>query len=149
MRSLIPYSQDATSRLKLLHEIHAMVRTVLKLHKDEVQASSKPLTAPHFVRGDNLSVVTKNLFMRGHPNRKLRDRQLGPFTSEEQLGKHVYKLLLPSTFRLHPAFYVNNLRTLSAASLRHAVTLTTLEGDGEEFDVSHILVVCIKSLLGR
>jgi hypothetical protein len=32
MRPSIPVSQDATWRLKLLQEIHALVRTVLQLH---------------------------------------------------------------------------------------------------------------------
>jgi hypothetical protein len=37
----------------------------------------------------------------------------------------------------------------STAPLRPAVPVTVLEGDDEEFDVSHIYVVCIKSLPGR
>jgi hypothetical protein len=41
-----------------------MVRSVLQLHKDEMQARNEPSIAPHFVRGDTASVTTKNLFMR-------------------------------------------------------------------------------------
>jgi transposase InsO family protein len=94
MRPSIPISQDASERLSLLHEVHTLVCSVLQLHKDEMQASSEPPTAPHFVRGDKVSVVTTNLhlsyqfFLREQPNKKLRDRQLGPFTVEEQIGKH-------------------------------------------------------------
>jgi hypothetical protein len=40
MRPSIQILQDANERLKLLHEIHALVRTVLQLHKDEMQARS-------------------------------------------------------------------------------------------------------------
>jgi hypothetical protein len=40
MRPSIPVSQDASERLKLLHELDAMVRSVLQLHKDEMQARS-------------------------------------------------------------------------------------------------------------
>jgi hypothetical protein len=36
MRPSIPVSQDATKRLRLLHEIHTLVRSVLQLHKDEM-----------------------------------------------------------------------------------------------------------------
>jgi hypothetical protein len=114
-----------------------------------MQARTKPSTTPHFARGDKVSVVTSNLFLRGQPNRKLRDRQLGPFIVEEQIGKHNYILKLPATVRLHPVFHVNNLRPCSTASLRPAVPVTVPEGDDEEFDVSHIYVVCIKSLPGR
>jgi hypothetical protein len=126
-----------------------MVRYVSQLHKDEMQARTTPSTTPHFDRRDKVSVVTTNLFLRGHPNRKLRDRQLGPFKVEEQIGKHSYILKLPATVRLHPVFHVNNLRPCSTAPLRPAVPVTIHEGDDEEFDVSHIFVVCIKSLLGR
>jgi hypothetical protein len=150
MRPSIPISQDATERLiLLLQEVHTMVRSVLQLHKDEMQARTEPSTAPHFAIGDNVSVVTANLSLRGQPNRKLGDRQLGPFSVEEQIGKHRYMLKLPSTLRLHHVFHVNNLRPCSTAPLRPAVPVTVLEGDDEEFDVSHISAVCIKSLPGR
>jgi hypothetical protein len=82
MRPSIPISQDAAERLRLLHEVHTLVRSVLQLHKDEMQARTEPSTAPHFTKGDNVSVVTANLFLRGQPNRKLRDMQLGPFSVE-------------------------------------------------------------------
>jgi hypothetical protein len=38
MRPSIPVSQDATERLRLLQDVHAMVRSVLQLHNDEMQA---------------------------------------------------------------------------------------------------------------
>jgi hypothetical protein len=83
MRPSIPVSQDTTiERIKLLQELNALVRLVSHVHKDEMQARLEPSTAPHFVQGDKVNVVTKNLSMRGLPNRKLRDRQLRPFTIE-------------------------------------------------------------------
>jgi hypothetical protein len=106
MRPSIPVSQDALERLGLLQEVHAPVRSVLQLHKDEMQARSKPSTAPHFARGDKVTIVTHNIVLRGQPNMKLRDRELGPFTVEEHIGKHNYKLDLPTTVRLHPVFHV-------------------------------------------
>jgi hypothetical protein len=65
MRPSIPVSQDASERLRLLQEVHTMVRSALQLHKDEMQACTEPSTAPHFVRGNKVSVVTTNLFLRG------------------------------------------------------------------------------------
>jgi hypothetical protein len=114
-----------------------------------MQERTEPSTSPHFAKGDKVSVVTTNLFLRGQPNRKLRDRQLGPFSVEEQIGKHSYRLKLPATLRLHHVFHVNNLRPSSTAPLRPAVPVTVLEGDDEEFDVSYISAVCIKSLSRR
>jgi hypothetical protein len=96
-----------------------------------------------------VSVVTANLFLRGQPNRKLREREVGPFSVEEQIGKHSYILKLPSRVRLHLVFHVNNLRPCSTAPLRPAVPVNVPEGDDEEFDVSHISAVCIKSLPRR
>jgi hypothetical protein len=80
---------------------------------------------------------------------KLRDRQLGPFPVEEQIRKHIYKLKLPTTLRLHRVFHVNNLRPFSTTSLRLAVPVTVHEGDDEEFDVSHVSAMCFKSLPRR
>jgi hypothetical protein len=102
-----------------------MVRTVLQLHKDDMQAYLEPSTTKHFVRGDKVAVVTKNLFLRGQPNKKLRDRQLGPCTIEEHIGKHIYILRLLATIRLRPIFHANNLRPCYRASLRPAVHVTT------------------------
>jgi hypothetical protein len=62
-----------------------MARFVLQLHKDEMQARTEQLASPHFVNGDKVSIVTTNLFLRGQPDRKLRDKLLGPF-SVEQIG---------------------------------------------------------------
>jgi pyruvate-formate lyase-activating enzyme len=67
---------------------------------------------------------------------------------EDQIEKHTYRLKLP-TIRLHNVFHVINLRPCSIASLRPLVPVIIPEGDEEEFDISHISDVCIKSLLGR
>jgi hypothetical protein len=75
-----------------------------------MQARTKPPTTPHIVNVDKVSVITTNLFLRGQPNNKLRDRHLGPFTVEEQIGKHIYILRLLATLRFHHVFHVNNLR---------------------------------------
>jgi hypothetical protein len=67
-------------------------------------------------------IVTKNLFLRGQPYRKLRDRQLGPFTIEEHIKKRGCRLKQPTTIRSHPVFHViNNLRPGPTTSVRPAV----------------------------
>jgi hypothetical protein len=68
---------------------------------------------------------------------------------EEQIGKHSYRLKLPATVRLHHVFHVNNLRPYSTVPLQPAVPVIVPTGDDDEFDVSHISVVCIKSLPRR
>jgi hypothetical protein len=94
--------------------------------------------------------VTKSLFLRGQPNRKLRDRYIGPFNVEKQIEKHRYIFKLLATLRLHPVFHVTNLRPFSIVSLRHVVqVISTPKDNDNEIDVSHIFAVCIKSLQGR
>jgi hypothetical protein len=74
MRPSSPVSQDASERLRMLQEVHALVRSMLQLHKDEMQARLKPSTTLQFARGDKVRVVTKNISIRGQPNKKLHDR---------------------------------------------------------------------------
>jgi hypothetical protein len=57
---------------------------------DEMQSHSEPSTAPHFARGDKVTVITNNFFLRGQPNTKLRDEHVGPFIVEERIGRHMY-----------------------------------------------------------
>jgi hypothetical protein len=40
MRPSLPGSQDAYERLRLLHDVHAQMRSALHLHKDDMQARS-------------------------------------------------------------------------------------------------------------
>jgi hypothetical protein len=82
-------------------------------------------TTTNLFLGDKVTTITKNIFLRGQPNWKLRDRQLGPFTVKDHTDKHRYKLKLLAAVRLHPVFHVNNLMQCHAASLRLVVPVTT------------------------
>jgi hypothetical protein len=64
MRPSIPVSQDASEQVRVLHEVRALIRSVLQQHKDEMQARSEPSTTLHFVRGDKVTSFTKNLLLR-------------------------------------------------------------------------------------
>jgi hypothetical protein len=67
MRPSIPVSQDSTERLRLLQEIHALVRSVLQLDKDDMKARTEPSTTPHFAKGDKVSDITTNFFYVDNP----------------------------------------------------------------------------------
>jgi hypothetical protein len=58
-------------------------------------------------------------------------------------------LKLPTTVRLQNVFHVNNLRPCSTAPLQPVVPVTVPERYDDEFDVSNISAVCIKSLHER
>jgi hypothetical protein len=100
IRPSIPVSQDAIERLRLLQEMRTVARSVLQLHKDEMQTRTKPSKAPHFVRGDKVPIVTTDLSLRGQSNKKLKDRQLGSLSVEERIGNHIYRLELSATIRV-------------------------------------------------
>jgi hypothetical protein len=57
---------------------------------------------------------------------------------------NTFKTTVASDNTLTPGVHVNILRPYSTTSLPLAFPLTTVQkGDDEEFDVSHISVVCI------
>jgi hypothetical protein len=68
---------------------------------------------------------------------------------EGQICKHCFRLKLPAIVCLHLVFHVNNLRPYSTDSLQLDVPMIVPEGGDEESDVSHIYIVCIKSLHRR
>jgi hypothetical protein len=121
-----------------------MVRFVLQLHKDEMQARTKPSTSPHFVKGDKQGVSCQSKLFTWTAHQQETQRQItwtffsGGANWETQLHVKPYAYILCS-----------NLRPCSATPLRPAVPVTVPEGDDEEFDFSHIFDVCIKSLHGR
>jgi hypothetical protein len=88
-------------------------------------------TTPHFGKGDKVSLVTTNIFLRGHTNWKLKDTQLGTLSLEEQTGKHIYIMKFLARVRVHNVFHVNNLRPCSTAPLRPMVVVVVPEGDDE------------------
>jgi hypothetical protein len=116
-----------------------------------MQAHSEPSTAPHFVRGVKVTIVTKNSFLRGQPNKKLRDRQLGPFSLEKQIGISETRLQIETanSNMLTPNVSRSNLRPCSTTSLRPTFRVLVPAGYDDEINVSHISVVCIKSLPRR
>jgi hypothetical protein len=91
---------------------------------DEMQARTKSSRAKHFAKGDKVSVVTTNLFLRGQMNMKLQDIHLEPFIVEDQIGKHSHKLKILAKLRLHLVLSVNNLRPCSTTPLRPYVPVT-------------------------
>jgi hypothetical protein len=146
IRPSIPVSQDATKRLELLQEIYALVRTVLqttrmrcKLVHNRRQHRTYSFEETRCQSLQSISSFEDNLVVSCVID------HLDVYTFEEQIGKHGYILRLRATFRLHPVIHVDKLRLCSTTSLRPAVPITVPKGDNEEFDVSHISLVCSKS----
>ena len=67
-----------------------------------------------FSPGDFVILSTKWLRIQQQNNKKLRDRQLGPFRVSHKIGNRAYAIDLPRTFRLHNVFHVDVLRMASS-----------------------------------
>ena len=53
-------------------------------------------------------LATKNLKQR-RPSKKLAHKYVGPFRIMDKVGPQAYRLLLPSTYRIHNTFHVSLL----------------------------------------
>lgn len=154
MRPTIPLSTDAQTKIQQMKDIHELVKSILAVHKDELTVRPtvrQQRDAPQFHVGDKVTVITKLLFIKGQPNKKLKDKQIGPFEIIEKIGQHSYKLRMPPTSKLHPVFHVNSLRPCPTAPLRATVPVVTgtEEEDNQEFQVERISSVKIGPVPGR
>jgi hypothetical protein len=89
-RPSILVSVAPQERLYQLCEVHDLVTYVLRGHKNHMQARSQLLTTPQFEQGNSVSIISKGLFLRGQLKRKLKSRQLGPFTMVEKIGAKLH-----------------------------------------------------------
>jgi hypothetical protein len=113
-----------------------------------MQARTEPSTTPRFARGDKVSVITTNLFLRGQPNRKLIQTAWTFFSGEANWETQL-QIETSSDSTLTSRVPCEQFTTLLYRSTTTSCPSIVLEGDDEEFDVSHISAVCIKSLPGR
>jgi hypothetical protein len=81
------------------------------------------------------------MFLRCQVNRKLKDRQLGPFTLLEKIGANNCKLEMPYIVRLHQVFHVNNIRLCLTMTLHSSVHVTTHDDDDDEYDLDRMSFV--------
>lgn len=58
--------------------------------------------------GDLVMLATKNLKQK-RPSKKLSHKFVGPFRITDKVGAQAYRLLLPSTYRIHNTFHVSLL----------------------------------------
>jgi hypothetical protein len=129
MQPSITISEAAHERLRHFREVHKLVTYGLRVHKDDMQAQSQASATPQLQALDKVSALTNDFCPRSQHNRKLKDKQLRPFTVFEKIGANSY--MLPSIMRLYPVFSVDNLRTCPAATSRPFVPVTTHEDDDE------------------
>ena len=84
-------SADAEQRVKLLKDTHAYASELLRLAKDRMAHSDREPV--EFKPEDFVCLVTKGLRIHQQSNKKLRDRQLGPFRFPGRLETELMPLI--------------------------------------------------------
>ena len=93
--AVLPYtpfalSADAEKRVKLLKDTQAYASELLRLAKDRMAHSDREPV--EFAPGDFVYLNTKGLRIQQQSNKKLRDRQLGPFRVSHKIGNRAYAI---------------------------------------------------------
>jgi hypothetical protein len=70
-----------------------------------VKSQNKRQKPIQFKVGDKVLLSTKNLKLLG-AKKKLSVRFLGPFQIQDAIGAQAYRLVLPTSYKIHNVFYV-------------------------------------------
>ena len=95
IRSMQALRDETAERLRRANDSQA--KHYNKLHKEQT-----------YKVGDLVMLATKNLKQK-RPSKKLSHKFIGPFRIVDKVGAQAYRLLLPSTFRIHNTFHVSLL----------------------------------------
>jgi hypothetical protein len=117
-----------------------------EMHIYEMHSSLEMSANPHFVRYQVSMITRPSSCVINLP------RSYAIYISDPSMSRSKYRKIhlqieiiharIKSTIRLQPVFHVNDMRPCFTNSLRLVVHVTTHEDD-DEFDASHISVVCI------
>ena len=85
-------------------DIHDIIREHIKLAKaDQKHFADQRTQYAEFSVGDTVLLNTQNLKLKTQPNKKLRQRFIGPFPIISKISSQAYKLELPPEISIHPA----------------------------------------------
>ena len=95
-----------------------------------------------FHKGTEVLLSTKNLRVDLHPLSKLQRRWIGPYKVTEVISLVAYRLDLPPAWRIHPVFYISNLKRFNRSTefvrVERPPSPIVIEGE-EEYEVEGIL----------
>lgn len=102
----VPAANERIKQLQALRD-----ETAERL-RSAIEAQAKSYNKHHdsktYKVGNLVMLATKNLKQK-RPSKKLSHKFIGPFRIVDKIGAQAYRLLLPSTFRIHHTFHVSLL----------------------------------------
>ena len=102
----VPAANDRIKQLQTLRDETAeRLRSAIELHAKYYNKSHLP---QEYKVGDLVMLATKNLKQK-RPSKKLSHKYVGPFRIVDKVGAQAYRLLLPSSYRIHNTFHVSLL----------------------------------------
>ena len=145
MSSQVEIVQTMVDRMKIaLEEAQANLIVVQSRAKSQVDRSRCDET---FEVGDEVVLSTRHISMNQHLPSKLRRCWIGPYRVTKVISPVAYRLDLPPTWRIHPAFYVSNLTRFKQSKEfeREERPPSPVVVDGEEeYEVEAILSIGAK-----
>jgi Integrase zinc binding domain/Integrase core domain len=87
--------------------------------------------------GEQVWLDAKNV-TTDRPKKKLDHKRLGPFKITQKISSVVYKLELPSSWRIHPVFHVSKLRRYIPDPYNRPLPRVTLHVRGDNWEIHNI-----------
>ena len=106
LKGRVPAANERVRQLQLLRDEAAeRLRSAVESQARYYNKTHKP---QDYKVGDLVMLATKNLKQK-RPSKKLSHKFVGPFRIVDKIGAQAYRLLLPSTYKIHNTFHVSLL----------------------------------------
>jgi Chromo (CHRromatin Organisation MOdifier) domain len=133
-------SQAAILQVQQLRHLHKQLRLSIQFiaAKTAKYYNQKHCVGPTLKKGDRVYLLWKNLKTKQLSN-KLDYKKLRPFAISKVIGLVNYKLLLPTSMKVHPVFHISLLEPAPKGTPDTPVTTTEVDNPNEEYDVEEVL----------
>jgi hypothetical protein len=94
-----------------IHDIHSFIVEQLKNAKTlQSHYANRKRINKQFSLGDKVMLDTSNINIRNQPNKKFKQRFLGPYPIVKVISPVSYELQLPGSMQIHPVFHISKLK---------------------------------------
>lgn len=102
---------DFVATMTKAHD-HLRAEMLFAQDKHEQHANATRASAPRLALRSRVWLSTKNI-KTFRPYKKLYHKRLGPFTIDQVVSSHAYRLVFPASMKSHPGFHVSLLEPAS------------------------------------